>query len=97
MAVIEQVSRVHAPRRSPSKPVKLMVKDVMVRLEGTVADDLRLAAAAEIAPQFESHVVGLFLNIVPPALPAHPEGGGIAHTALLVEEARAAGDKIANC
>lgn len=74
-----------------------MVKDVMVRLEGTVADDLRLAAAAEIAPQFENHVVGLFLNIVPPALPAHPEGGGIAHTALLVEEARAAGDKIANC
>jgi hypothetical protein len=67
----------------------------MVRLEGTVADDLRLAAAADIARQFESHVVGLFLNIVPPPLPADPEGAGIAQTALLVEEARAAGDKIA--
>ena len=72
-----------------------MIKDVMVRLEGTVADDLRLAAAADIARQFESHVVGLFLNIVPPPLPADPEGGGIAQKALLVEEARAAGDKIA--
>jgi len=75
--------------------VKLMIKDVMVRLEGTVADDLRLAAAADIARQFESHVVGLFLNIVPPPLPGDPEGAGIAQTALLVEEARAAGDKIA--
>jgi nucleotide-binding universal stress UspA family protein len=72
-----------------------MIKDVMVRLEGTLADDLRLAAAADIARLFESHIVGLFLNIVPPALPADPEGGGIAQTALLVEEARAAGDKIA--
>ena len=88
-------SPVHAPRRSPSNPVKLMIKDVMVRLEGTVADDLRLAAAADIAGQFESHVVGLFLNIVPPPLPADPEGAGIAQTALLVEEARAAGDKVA--
>jgi len=39
-----------------------MIKDVMVWLDGGVSDDIRLAAVAEIASTFESHVIGLFLN-----------------------------------
>lgn len=75
--------------------VNVMIRDVMVRLDGTVADDLRLSAAAEIARRFEGHVTGLFLNILPPPLPADAEGVATAQTALLVEEARAAGDAVA--
>jgi nucleotide-binding universal stress UspA family protein len=75
-------------------PVEVMIKDVMVRLDGTVADDLRLSAAAEIARRFEGHVTGLFLNILPPPLPVDPEGVGAAQTTLLMEEARAAGDAV---
>ena len=69
-----------------------MIKDLMVRLEGTVADDVRLAAAADIARRFDGHIVGLFLNILPPPLPADPDGAGVFQTTLLVQEARAAGD-----
>ena len=42
-----------------------MIKDVMVCLEGTAADDVRLAAVEIIAGLFNSHVIGLFLNTVP--------------------------------
>jgi nucleotide-binding universal stress UspA family protein len=42
-----------------------MIKDVMVRLDGTSGDDARLAAAAQIARMFESHITGLFFNVVP--------------------------------
>src|SRR3982074_1014756 len=42
-----------------------MIKDVMVRLDGTSGDDARLAAAAQIAQIFESHITGLFFNVVP--------------------------------
>jgi nucleotide-binding universal stress UspA family protein len=41
-----------------------MIKDVMVRLDGTSADDARLAAAAQIAGMFDGHITGLFLNVV---------------------------------
>jgi nucleotide-binding universal stress UspA family protein len=69
-----------------------MIKDVMVRLEGTVADDIRLAAAVDISRRFEGHLIGLFLNILPPPAPADPDGAGLLQTNLLYEEARAAGD-----
>jgi nucleotide-binding universal stress UspA family protein len=69
-----------------------MIKDVMVRLDGTVADDVRLAAAADIARHFGGYVIGLFLNILPPPVAAD---AGVDPAALLLEEAHAAGDKIA--
>jgi hypothetical protein len=69
-----------------------MIKDVMVRLDGTVADDVRLAAAADIARHFGGYVIGLFLNILPPPVAAD---AGVDPTALLLEEAHATGDKIA--
>jgi hypothetical protein len=37
-----------------------MIKDVMVRLDGTSGDDVRLAAVNQIAEIFESHITGLF-------------------------------------
>ncbi len=42
-----------------------MIKDVMVRLDGTSEDDPRLAAASQIAEIFESHITALFFNVVP--------------------------------
>jgi nucleotide-binding universal stress UspA family protein len=67
-----------------------MIKDVMVWLDGGISDEIRLAAAAEIARQLESHVVvGLFLNPLP--LPAAVEGDV---TAEIIDHARATGDQI---
>lgn len=42
-----------------------MIKDVMVRLDGGSGDDARLAAATHIAEIFQSHITGLFFNVVP--------------------------------
>jgi nucleotide-binding universal stress UspA family protein len=42
-----------------------MIKDVMVRLEGTGVDEPRLAAANRIAELFDGQVTGLFLNLIP--------------------------------
>lgn len=42
-----------------------MIKDVMVRLDGGSGDDARLAAATQIAEIFQSHITGLFFNVVP--------------------------------
>jgi hypothetical protein len=46
-----------------------MIKDVMVRLDGTSGDDVRLAAVNEIADTFDSHVTGLFFNLSPSVIP----------------------------
>jgi nucleotide-binding universal stress UspA family protein len=43
-----------------------MIKDVMVRLDGTSGDDVRLTAASQIAEIFEGHITGLFFNVLPP-------------------------------
>jgi nucleotide-binding universal stress UspA family protein len=61
-----------------------MIKDVMVRLDGTSGDDARLAAATQIAQIFESHITGLFFNVVP---------GGLNNVAAkLPDAARQTGD-----
>jgi hypothetical protein len=70
-----------------------MIKDVMVWLDGSLSDEVRLTAGAEIARRFESQVIGLFLNLLP--LPGPVDGGGGAlATAELIERAREAGDRI---
>jgi nucleotide-binding universal stress UspA family protein len=65
-----------------------MIKDVMLRLDGTSADDARLAAAAQIAAMFDGQITGLFFNIVRDEL----EGGSADQTAKSKEAARQAGD-----
>jgi nucleotide-binding universal stress UspA family protein len=71
-----------------------MIKDVMVRLDGTKADDARLAAVDLIAEYFDSYVVGLFLNVLP--LPMPPGGNSTlaAESVRLVDKTRAVGDKL---
>ncbi len=66
-----------------------MIKDVMVWLDGSLADEVRLEAAAAIARQFDSQIVALLLNPLP--LPAQILEG-ISRTEQL-EFAREIGDK----
>jgi nucleotide-binding universal stress UspA family protein len=69
-----------------------MIKDIMVRLDGTPADDLRLATAKNIADTFEGRVIGLFLNRLPP--PVAPDLAGAADPAELLRLAKDVGDRI---
>jgi len=70
-----------------------MIKDVMVPVDGSAADDARLAAANQIAEAFHSQITGLFLNILP-MLIVPEDGVGAARAAELLEKARAAADRI---
>ena len=69
-----------------------MIKDVMVRLDGTAADEVRLAAVNDVADLFDSQVIGLFLNIMPVVIAAE-DGVGAIGAAELLRTAREAGDK----
>jgi nucleotide-binding universal stress UspA family protein len=51
-----------------------MIKDVMVHLDGTYADDVRFAAAVDLAEKFDSHIIGLLLVVIPAIAPADPLG-----------------------
>ena len=70
-----------------------MIKDVMVRLDGTAADEVRLAAANDIADLFQSQIIGLFLNVLPVVIAAE-DGIGAIRAAELLQKAREAGDSI---
>src|SRR5258708_9146558 len=70
-----------------------MIKDVMVWLDGSLSDEVRLTAAAEIAWRFESQVIGLFLNPLPLPGPVPGDVGAFA-TAELIERARKTGDRV---
>jgi nucleotide-binding universal stress UspA family protein len=69
-----------------------MIKDVMVRLDGSAADDLRLAAATDLAEAFDGQLVALFINVLPLVVP--DEGIGVADSIELINQAREAGDVI---
>jgi nucleotide-binding universal stress UspA family protein len=71
-----------------------MIKDIMVWLDGSLSDEVRLAAVADIARQFESEVIGLFLNPLPLRGPVDGDVSGALATAELMEEARLVGDKM---
>lgn len=44
-----------------------MIKDILVRLDGTPQDDIRLAAVDQIATIFQSHITGLYFNLQSPS------------------------------
>ena len=70
-----------------------MIKDVIVPVDGTAADEARLAAANHIAEVFDSQIIGLFLNVLP--LVIVPEDGiGAAQAAQLLQKAREAADRM---
>jgi nucleotide-binding universal stress UspA family protein len=71
-----------------------MIKDVMVRLDGTRADEARLAAADQIAEYFDSDVIGLFLNVLPVLIPAEADPAVTLESARLVDQAHAVGDAL---
>jgi hypothetical protein len=71
-----------------------MIKDVMVRLDGTPADDVRLAAVGKIAEIFNSHITGLLFNVKPPLVPDGFNGAGANEVTKLLNAARQAGDAI---
>jgi nucleotide-binding universal stress UspA family protein len=69
-----------------------MIKDVMVWLDGSLADEIRLEVAGSIARQFESQVVALVLNPIPLTGPIEGDVTGTVAGAELLEKAREAGD-----
>jgi nucleotide-binding universal stress UspA family protein len=71
-----------------------MIKDVVVRLDGTPADDVRLAAVSRIAEIFDSHITGLLFNELPPLVPDGFNGAGVNEVTKLLDAARQAGDAI---
>jgi nucleotide-binding universal stress UspA family protein len=71
-----------------------MIKDVMVRLDGTAADDIRLAALNGIADMFDSHVIGLYFNVLPLMIPEEGDSPGAMRAAELLRKAQEAGDLV---
>src|SRR3979490_1839033 len=77
-----------------SIPEVMMIKDVMVWLDGGISDEVRLAAVAADAPRTETGgAAGLFLNPLPlPGAGAADVAGSVAAPELL-ERAREAGHR----
>jgi nucleotide-binding universal stress UspA family protein len=69
-----------------------MIKDVMVRLDGSAADDVRLTAAKDVADKFDSQLVALFINELPHIVP--DEGITPVDSVELMTQARESGDLI---
>jgi len=67
-----------------------MIKDVMVQLNGGSEDDARLAAATQIAEMFQSHITGLFFNVVGDEF----SGANVNQAAQAPDAARRAGDAV---
>lgn len=70
-----------------------MIKDVMVHLDASAADEVRLAAVDAIAGMFDSHITGLFFNLLPVGIAAE-DGIGAAAATRLIEQAKEHGDRV---
>ena len=68
-----------------------MIKDVMVWVDGSNSDDVRLEAAGALARQFDGQVVALYLNSLPMVGPIDGPIGVVVEAELL-DKAREAGD-----
>lgn len=70
-----------------------MVKVVLVRLDGTSGDELRLAASNSLARLFDAHLVGVVLNVLPE--PAMAETGvSVDFWTSLLDQARERGREL---
>ncbi|MDJ1156689.1 universal stress protein [Chelatococcus sp. SYSU_G07232] len=70
-----------------------MIKDVMVHLDGTGADEVRIGHAERIALAFGAHVTGIYTNLIPNM--AVPVDGGVSAAAIMADverEVRERGD-----
>jgi hypothetical protein len=67
----------------------------MVRLDGTSGDDVRLAAVSRIVEIFESHITGLFFNVLPPPpIQVSLDGADAGQATKLLGTAKQAGDAV---
>ncbi|MBZ6077190.1 universal stress protein [Microvirga puerhi] len=73
-----------------------MIKDILVHLDGSTDDELRLAHAEAIASANQAHVTGLFTNVLPDIASLTPmDGASVAGVvAELEDDARRSGDRI---
>ncbi len=71
-----------------------MIKDVMVRLDGTAADETRLAAAEHISDVFDGHITAIFLNVLPLIVPATGDTIAGVEAVRSVQHARDGGDRL---
>jgi nucleotide-binding universal stress UspA family protein len=69
-----------------------MIKDIMVYVDGSAADEMRLAAVDDVARLFQSQVIALYLNAIPSLAPVNAGAGGLASPLDLVQQAKEEGD-----
>lgn len=75
-----------------------MIKDIMVHLDGSAEDEIRLEHAQAIASAGRAHLIGIFTNLLPDLTIAMPMDGGAAAMQVLTElddKARQDGDTTA--
>src|SRR3954466_4480390 len=81
--------------RHPTHPAEMaMLKEVMVQLDGSPADEVRPAAGADISENFSINVTGLFLNTLPLLTPSEWDGIGPRQTMQILEEVRANSERV---
>jgi nucleotide-binding universal stress UspA family protein len=74
-----------------------MISDIMVHVDGSPQDEVRLAHAEALAQTFKAHLTALFVNRLPGfAISADAAGTGAVYMAELMEEAMAEGDRLAD-
>ena len=67
-----------------------MVKDIMVHLDGSPEDEIRLEHGQAIALAGRAHLIGIYTNLLPDLTVAMPmDGGGAAMQVLTELEERA--------
>src|SRR5215207_1296882 len=75
-----------------------MIKDLMVHLDGSPEDEIRLEHGQAIASAGRAHLIGIFTNLLPDLTVAMPMDGGAAAMQVLTEledKARQDGDATA--
>lgn len=75
-----------------------MIKDIMVHLDGSPEDEIRLEHGQALASAERAHLIGIFTNQLPALTVAMPMDGGAAAMQVLTElqdQARKDGDAIA--
>ena len=90
------MNRVDTKLRSADRTTKTANSsyiDIMVLLDGSLEDDIRLAHAEAIAARFDAHLTGLHAHLLPDMTLYAGEYGGVA-IAELLEMARDEGAKV---
>lgn len=75
-----------------------MIRDIMVHLDGSPEDEIRLEYGQAIASDGRAHLIGIFTNLLPDLTVAMPMDGGAAAMQVLTEledKARQDGDATA--